>query len=111
MRKAIFDPLTIGDSKPISILVVAGDENCGVESVTYTITRYKDACGVVFDPGGACLVCNTNKGTRITTPDYIDFSSVDTWYVHFRITWKDGQVDLVDAVVPVNSLSGSGCGC
>ncbi len=109
MANVIFDPFTVGDSKPVSVRVHPGDEITAL-SVTYEITRYKDPCGVIYDPGGACHVVNDNFGTTITTPDFIDFPTVDTYFVRFKIYWSDGQIDnSVVAQIPVDSVTGECC--
>ena len=107
MPKALFDPVSVGDQRPVAVLVNPTD-GVVVESATYTITRRKDPKGYVWDPGGACVITNNNLGSQIRTPDLIDFATADYYTVNFSITWADGQIDnSVSAIIPVQSS----CGC
>lgn len=109
MPKAIFDPINVGDRRPISVRVNPTD-GATVKSASYTITRKKDPAGFVWDTGGECDVENRSDGVRISTPDLIEFPTADYYTVRYRLVYFDDQIDnSVYAVVPV--VGGANCCC
>ena len=104
MPRALFEPIAVGDERPI-VVEVSPSDDAGITSATYRIVRRKDPPGVVWDLGGPCLVQRQTCGFRIATPVYIFFTSEDTYTVQFQIVWDDLQVDnTVSAIVPVLAL-------
>ena len=107
----VFDPVTVGDQRAISVRVVPSDEITATR-VTYTIARQNDPEGAIWDPGGDCTFTNDNKGTTITVPDLVEFPRLDTYFVRFVIYWADGVVDhTVIAQIPCENPGGGNAGC
>lgn len=105
-NKAVFEPLTVGDVRPVVVRVRPSDE-ATVSSASYQIIRREDGpTAPPFDPGGACVVDNDNLGSRIATPQFIAFPQPGNYVVRFRLVWSDQQVDnTVSALIPVLPLA------
>jgi hypothetical protein len=96
---ALFQPVTIGDQRPIAVDVTPSD-NATIVSATFAIVRrITDAPGSVWQSGTA-VVDVIGCGFRLTTPSLITFPVADLYTCQFSIVWSDGQVDnSVSAVI------------
>jgi hypothetical protein len=104
MPKALFEPIAVGDLRPIVVEVTPSD-NAAVTSASYKIVRRNDPLGVIWNLGGPCRLERVTCGYRLATPIFILFPTVDQYTVQFAIVWDDGQLDnSVSAIVPVLAL-------
>lgn len=102
--QAKLDPITVGDLRAVSVLVVSSDDS-QIISATYTIVRRRDVAGVIW-LNGSCAVDKASDGQYVNTATLIQFPTVDTYTVRFQLTWDDGQItNDVSAVVPVQALA------
>lgn len=107
LNKGEFQPITVGDVRPIIVRVKPSDETATVQSATYSIIRREDdPAAPPFDPGGACIVKPLRCGASLATPQYIAFPKPGNYVVRYSIVWSDGQIDnTVSALIPVCPLS------
>ncbi len=103
MPKALYEPIAVGDSRPIAVDVTPSDD-AQVTAATYRIVRRSDPGSVIWNAGGVASVSPITGGFTIATQPVI-FPTADVYTAQFTLTWNDGQIDnTVSAVIPVALL-------
>lgn len=103
MLQVTYDPIAVGDVRPVMVDVQPSDQPQAITSVTYTLFQ-KGAPQTVLASGACTITQEPNGYQRIATPAYT-FNTTGYFIVQFKITWADGVVDYnLSALIQVEAL-------
>lgn len=103
MEQVIYDPIAVGDTRPIEVDIQPSDQPQTITSVTYTLFQ-KGQSATTLATGNCTITAQPNGYQRIATPAY-NFTTAGYFIVQFAITWADGIIDhTLSGLIQVEAL-------